>query len=234
MSVLSVLTVVHCLFIWMLARLYWTADMISSESSLSLPTHFLMKELNFYFCHQTVTYSEVRDSQQRSCIAAVLELICGVLDKSEHCASLPTVLPHPGREVNSSVVPPALPVSVALSVSEYLSLLLCHLLPLTGRVWPEEFRQDEPPWEAPDENPVGIEPGQADGGQEGDPDTDDVRQVEVRVVIIRLCQGVGDHSEISCKLGIFSKYQYQYSRLPGAWSSPYLQLWFDVSPSDID
>ena len=81
---------------------------------------------------------------------------------------------------------------------------------------------------------MSIKPWEGHGGEESDPDTDDVGQVEVGIVVVSFGQGVGDHSEISCKLGIFSKYQYQYSRLPGAWSSPYLQLWFDISPSDID
>ena len=115
--------------------------MISSESSLSLPTHFLMKELNFYFCHQTVTYSEVRDSQQRSCIAAVLELICGVLDKSEHCASLPTVLPHPGREVKISV---SLTSPTCVCGSGCLRIFLSPALPSSAADW-ESLARRVPP-----------------------------------------------------------------------------------------
>ena len=43
---------------------------------------------------------------------------------------------------------------------------------------------------------MSIKPWEGDGGEESDPDTDDVGQVEVSVIIVRLCQGVGHHSEI--------------------------------------
>ena len=107
-------------------------------------------------------------------------MICWVLDNAEHSGLLLLpLLPHS--------------VPVAPSLPENDSLLLSHLLPLAGRVGPEELRQDEPPGEAPDQDPVGVEPGQADGGEEGDPDADDVGQVEVGVVVVRLSQGVSDH-----------------------------------------
>ena len=43
---------------------------------------------------------------------------------------------------------------------------------------------------------MSIKPWEGDGGEECDPDTDDVGQVEVGVIIVSLCQGVGHHSEI--------------------------------------
>lgn len=102
-------------------------------------------------------------------------------------------------------------MSVALSLPEYDSLLLRHLLPLTGGVGPEELCQHEPPGQAADQDPVGVEPGEADGGQECDPDADDVGQVEMGVIIVGLSQGVGDHPEISSRLlGILYQYQYLY------------------------
>ena len=43
---------------------------------------------------------------------------------------------------------------------------------------------------------MSIKPWEGDGGEERDPDTDDVGQVEVGVIIIGFCQGVGHHPEI--------------------------------------
>ena len=36
---------------------------------------------------------------------------------------------------------------------------------------------------------------QGDRGQEGDPDTEDVGQVKVTVILISLCDGVGHHPD---------------------------------------
>ena len=73
-------------------------------------------------------------------------------------------------------------------------LLSLHPLRQPGRARDEEFRQQHP-GEAANEHPVGVEPGQGDRGEEGDPDKDDEGQVKVTVVLISLGHGVGHHSE---------------------------------------
>ena len=74
------------------------------------------------------------------------------------------------------------------------SLLPLHLRHQPGRARDEEFHQQHP-GEAANEHPVGVEPGQGDRGEEGDPDKDDEGQVKVTVILISLCHGVGHHSE---------------------------------------
>ena len=43
---------------------------------------------------------------------------------------------------------------------------------------------------------MSIKPWEGDGGEECYPDTDDVGQVEVGIIVIGFCQSVGHHSEI--------------------------------------
>ena len=74
------------------------------------------------------------------------------------------------------------------------SLLPLHLRHQPGRARDEEFHQQHP-GEAANEHPVGVEPGQGDRGEEGDPDKDDEGQVKVTVIIISLGHGVGHHSD---------------------------------------
>ena len=73
------------------------------------------------------------------------------------------------------------------------SLLPLHLRHQPGRARDEEFHQQHS-GEAANEHPVGIEPGQGDRGEEGDPDKDDEGQVKVTVVLISLGYGVRHHS----------------------------------------
>ena len=75
-----------------------------------------------------------------------------------------------------------------------LSLLPLHLSHHPWRARDEELHQQHP-GEAANEHPVSIEPGQADCGNEGDPDKDDVGQVKMTVILISLCHRVGHHSE---------------------------------------
>ena len=74
------------------------------------------------------------------------------------------------------------------------SLLPFHLSHQPGRAGDEELHQQHP-GETADEDPVSIEPGQGDCGEEGDPDEDDVGQVKVTVILISLCHRVSHHSE---------------------------------------
>ena len=94
------------------------------------------------------------------------------------------------------------------------------------------------PGQTADKNPVSIKPWKGDRGEESYPDTDDVGQVEVGVIIVGLCQGVGHHSGIinsSLLIWFIMFYQYQWCRqVSGDQSYLYLLLWCDISIPDID